>query len=103
MANRDGRRRFGSIRRRESGRYQIRYIGADGQVHTGSETFERKSDADRALVLIEAQISAGNWTNPEGGKAKLEDYTATWITQRPGLRPRTVDLYLWLLKKHIAP
>jgi hypothetical protein len=34
---------------------------------------------------------------------KLEDYAATWITQRPGLRPRTVDLYLWLLKKHIAP
>ena len=29
--------------------------------------------------------------------------TATWITQRPGLRPRTVDLYRWLLKKHIAP
>jgi integrase len=103
MANKDGRRRFGSIRKRESGRYQIRYIGADGQMHTGPETFERKTDADRALVLIEAQISAGNWTNPEGGKAKLEDYATTWITQRPGLRPRTVDLYRWLLKKHIAP
>ena len=72
-------------------------------MHTGPETFERKSDAERALVLIEAQISAGNWTNPERGKVKLEDYAATWITQRPGLRPRTVDLYRWLLKKHIAP
>jgi hypothetical protein len=63
----------------------------------------RKTDAEKALVLIEAQISAGNWTNPERGKVKLEDYAATWITQRPGLRPRTVDLYRWLLKKHIAP
>ena len=26
-----------------------------------------------------------------------------WIAQRPSLRPRTVDLYRWLLKKHIAP
>jgi hypothetical protein len=103
MANRDGRRRFGSIRKRESGRYQIRYIGADGQMHTGPETFERKSDADKALVLIEAQISAGNWTNPERGKVKLEDYAAAWITQRPGLRPRTIDLYRWLLKRHITP
>ncbi|HVB45073.1 MAG TPA: hypothetical protein VNF47_20550 [Streptosporangiaceae bacterium] len=28
---------------------------------------------------------------------------STWIDQRPKLRPRTVDLYRWLLKKHIAP
>jgi integrase len=91
------------MRKLPSGRYQIRYIGTDGQEHTGPETFGRKSDAERALVLIEAQISAGNWTNPERGKVKLEDYAATWITQRPGLRPRTVDLYRWLLKKHIAP
>jgi integrase len=103
MANRDGRRRFGSIRKRESGRYQIRYIGPDGQTHTGPETFERKSDAEKALVLIEAQMSSGNWINPEGGKVKLEDYAAAWITQRPGLRPRTVDLYRWVLQKHIVP
>lgn len=30
-------------------------------------------------------------------------YTETWISQRPGLRPRTVDLYTWLLNKHITP
>jgi hypothetical protein len=27
----------------------------------------------------------------------------SWIIQRPGLRPKTVDLYRWLLAKHIAP
>ncbi|HET6504803.1 MAG TPA: tyrosine-type recombinase/integrase, partial [Amycolatopsis sp.] len=26
-----------------------------------------------------------------------------WINQRPGLRPRTTELYRWLLRKHIAP
>jgi hypothetical protein len=49
MANRNSHRRFGSIRKRESGRYQIRYIGPDGQTHTGPETLERKSDAERTL------------------------------------------------------
>jgi len=34
---------------------------------------------------------------------KLAEYAATWIAQRPGLRVRTVDLYNWLLAKHIAP
>lgn len=30
-------------------------------------------------------------------------YAATWIAQRPGLRPRSADNYRWLLKKHIMP
>ena len=57
MANRDGHRRFGNVRMRESGRFQIRYPGPDGRMRTGPETYERKGDAERALVLIEAQIA----------------------------------------------
>jgi hypothetical protein len=67
------------------------------------DTYERKSDADKALVLIEAQMAAGQRNDPDRGKVKLADYAATWIAQRPGLRPRTVDLYRWLLGKHITP
>ena len=103
MANRGGHRRFGNVRRRESGRYQIRYPGPDGRMRTGPETYERKSDADRALVMIEAQMRSGEWTDPERTKVKLGDYASAWITQRPGLRPRTMDLYRWLLRKHIEP
>jgi integrase len=33
----------------------------------------------------------------------VDDYATMWIAQRPGLRPRTVDLYTWLLKRHISP
>src|SRR5690349_19588800 len=103
MANRDRHRRFGNVRRRESGRYQIRYPGPDGRMRTGPETYERKSDAGRALVMLEAQIRSGEWTDPERGKVKLGDYGSAWITERPGLRPRTMDLYRWLLRKHIEP
>ena len=46
---------------------------------------------------------AGEWTDPQRAKVKLADYARSWIAQRPGLRPRTVDLYTWLLDKHIAP
>ncbi|MFG1861915.1 tyrosine-type recombinase/integrase [Microbispora bryophytorum] len=45
----------------------------------------------------------GEWTDPDRGKVKLKDYAETWVSQRPCLRPRTVDLYTWLLKKHITP
>ena len=35
--------------------------------------------------------------------AKYADYGATWIDERPGLRPKTVTLYRYLLRSHIAP
>jgi integrase len=101
--NKPGHRRFGNIRKLPSGRFQASYLGPDGQRRNAPETFERKGDAARALVMIEAQMSAGDWVDPERGKVKLADYAATWITQRPGLRPRSADNYRWLLKKHITP
>ena len=103
MANKDGHRRFGNVRKLPSGRFQIRYPGPDGRIRTGPETYERKGDADKALVLTEAQMTSGDWTDPDRGKIKLADYASAWITERPGLRPRTVDLYRWLLRKHIEP
>ena len=52
----------------EVGLYQIRYPGPGGRMRTGLETYERKSDADKALVLIESQMASGEWTDPERGK-----------------------------------
>jgi hypothetical protein len=103
MANQHKHRRFGNVRKLPSGRYQTRYPGPDGRMRTGPETYERKSDAEKALVIIEAQMASGRWSDPERGKIKLGDYASAWIAERPGLRPRTQDLYRWLLSKHIAP
>jgi integrase len=103
MPNKQGHRRFGNVRRLPSGRYQVRYPGPDGRLCSHPQTFDRKGDAERALSLIEAQIIAGEWTDPQRGKATLGDYARDWITQRPGLRVRTIDFYRWLLAKHIEP
>ena len=103
MANKDGHRRFGNVRKLPSGRFQIRYPGPDGRIRTGPETYERKGDADKALVIVEAQMASSSWTDPDRGKMRLGDYASVWIAERPGLRPRTMDLYRWLLRKHIEP
>jgi Phage integrase, N-terminal SAM-like domain len=103
MANKEGHRYFGNIRRLASGRYQIRYPGPDGRMRTGPETYARSGDAKRALTLIEADIMAGEWADPNRGKVRLGDYAARWIAQRPGLRPRTMDLYSWVLDRYIVP
>ena len=97
------RRYFGNVRQRESGRWQVRYRGPDGQLRPAPETFVRKSDADRYLRLIESRMSQGEWSDPNRARVLVDDYATSWIAQRPGLRPRTVDLYTWLLKRHISP
>ena len=77
------------------------YIGPDGARRYGPETFERKAEAERFLALVEVQLATGDWTNPAGGRISVGDYAAIWIGERPGLRVRTIDLYRWLLAKHI--
>ena len=103
MANKDGHRRFGSIRVLPSGRVQIRYPGPDGRMRTGADTYPDKRSADRALSLIEGQMITGEWTDPRRAKVTLQAYAEKWIDQRPNLRPRTVELYRWLLARHIGP
>jgi integrase len=98
-----GRRRFGSVRKRDSGRYQVRYPGPDGLPRTAPETFARKSDAERYLTMVEAQMLRGEWIDPERARVTVGDYAERWIAHRPGLRPRTIALYRWMLGKHIAP
>jgi len=103
MANRHGHRRFGTIRRLASGRYQVRYRGVDGRLRPAPDTYPTRRDAERVLTLIESAMIRGEWIEPERGKVTVHDYADAWITQRPGLRPRTIDLYRWLLAKHIDP
>ena len=97
------KRRFGRVRQLPSGRWQARYQGPDGIDRAAPETFGSKTDAEVWLTLKEAEILKGDWTNPDDGKVPLADYAQTWIAERPGLRPKTVELYRYLLRKHIAP
>ncbi|MDN5751353.1 MAG: site-specific integrase [Pseudonocardia sp.] len=45
----------------------------------------------------------GDWIDPQRSSVPFEAYAERWITERPALRPRTVELYRWLLRKHLAP
>jgi integrase len=40
---------------------------------------------------------------PDAGLVLIADYGAAWIEERPGLRPKTVTLYRYLLRAHITP
>ena len=104
MANSKGRRRrFGSIRRLPSGRYQARYPGPDGVDRPADDTFATKADAEDWLTLKEAEILEDDWIDPDAGNVFVPAYVETWIGENTALRPKTVKIYRGLLRSHIAP
>jgi integrase len=97
------KRRFGRVRKLPSGRWQARYPGPDGIDRPAPETFGTKTDANVWLTLKEAEIRNGDWIDPGAGAVFVVDFGSTWIDERPGLRPKTIRLYRYLLRSHIAP
>ena len=97
------RRHFGRVRKLPSGRYQARYHDPNGIDRPAPYTFATKTDAERWLVSVEADMIKGTWRSPDLGRIALGEYLPKWIDQRPNLRPRTIELYHWIYRKHIEP
>ena len=53
------RRRFGLVRKLPSGRFQASFIGPSGNRQSAPRTFRTKTDADRWLSAVEADLSRG--------------------------------------------
>src|ERR1700744_3024196 len=99
------RRDFGSIRRRDNGRWQARYRDPNGRVH--NRMFATRGDAARYLAGIRADLDRGDWFDPSAGQMRLRDYADAWLKTRRvrgrSLAPRTVVQYRWQLDKHLLP
>ncbi|MBG0813790.1 site-specific integrase [Planomonospora sp. ID82291] len=101
--SRPAKRRFGRVRQLPSGRWQARYPGPDGVDRPAPETFATKRDAEVWLTKKEAEIIDEDWTNPDLGKVSFKEYGSDWVNERPGLRPKTAQLYEGLLRIHLVP
>lgn len=96
------KRTFGSVRKLPSGRYQASYWH-EGERQTASRTFGAKATANAYLATVEADIRRGGWIDPSAGAVVFRDYADRWLTSRHDLAERTVELYRWLLDRHILP
>jgi integrase len=41
--------------------------------------------------------------DPDAGRVLFGNYATDWIEERPGLRPKTTELYRYLLRRHLSP
>lgn len=103
VSGRAGRCGFGAIRKLPSGRYQMRYLAPDGLYRSAPQTFATRTDADRFLAKIQADMDRGSWIDPDLGRVTLHAYADRWLADRTSLRPRTRELYAGLLRRHVLP
>ncbi|MBW3649329.1 MAG: site-specific integrase [Actinobacteria bacterium] len=68
-----------------------------------SRSFRSKREAVRFEAQENADRSRADWRDPALGAVRFEDYAEQWLLCRPGLRPRTVELYRSELKCHLLP
>jgi integrase len=80
-----------------------RYKGPDGIDRPAPRTFESKTSAERWLSVTEAEIIQDGWIDPDGGRVLFAAYARDRIEERPELRPKTVELYRYLLRQHLEP
>ncbi|MFP8905534.1 tyrosine-type recombinase/integrase [Streptomyces atacamensis] len=102
MPNARGRRRrFGSVRKLPSGRFQARYRGPDGLMRSADKTFATQTDADRWLVQQEAKILSGDWRNPDD-RMLFGEYAEAWFKDRD-YAATTRERNASALRLHILP
>lgn len=104
MANSQGRRRrFGSVRQLKSGRWQVRYRDPNtGQLRSAEETYATKTDAEVALTHIEADITRGQWADPDAGKVQFGEYATAWLKDRK-LAARSRERHESVIRLHLLP
>jgi integrase len=99
-----GRRRSGTVRKLSSGRWQARYLKPDGERVNAPGTFTTKTDAMRWLVAVETDIGRGDWHDPRSGDVSYGEWADRWLAvKEPTLAPSTVELYRYLLRRHVRP
>ncbi len=89
-------------RQTESGvRHEVRYRDPIGSER--SRTFTAKRLAEKFEREQRAEVGKGSWLDPRHGSQTFAEFMAKWLAERHDLRPRTLELYRSLLRRHLKP
>ncbi|MQY19330.1 tyrosine-type recombinase/integrase [Nocardia macrotermitis] len=96
------RRRFGKVRKLPSGRFQASFIAPSGERQNAPNTFRTKTDADRWLVKVEADISKGTWLDEKLSLERFEDYAKAYLRDNADVGKRWEETCLRNLRLHMV-
>ena len=91
---------MGYVQKR-NGNYRARYKDPVGHVH--SNTFDRKMDAERFLVSIEADKQKGNWIDPRFADMPVARWAEEFMALCRRLAPIAQETYQRDLDRYVLP
>lgn len=97
------RRSFGTIRKLESGRFQVRYRNSAGRMVPGPGTFAAKGDAQRWLATAEADQLRGTFVDQRGLRLTFDEWAEEWLASKPGQRAATLARDRAAIRTHFSP
>jgi len=75
-----GRRRFGSVRKLPSGKWQASYLDKAGNRQNAPGTFVYRTDADLWLNNVELEMARGTWLGNDAEKVTFGEYAAEYLS-----------------------
>ena len=81
--------------------YEVKLRTLDGRQY--SRSFRTRKEAEAFQVRERSAQMQGTWVDPGAGRLAFGVYAERWLAQRVGLRPRTAELYDYLLRHHVLP
>lgn len=80
--------------------WQARWRDPDGRQR--KKTFPRRTDADKFLTALRAEMLRGAYIDPDAGRVSVGEYAGTWVAGRPH-RASTAEHQARLIRNHVAP
>jgi integrase len=81
--------------------YEVKLRSPNGRQY--SRTFRTRREAEDFVARERAALLQGTWLDPNAGKEIFGTYAARWLKMRGDIRPRTLELYDYLLRHHLVP
>ena len=81
--------------------YDVRLRTLQGKQY--EKTFRTRKEADAFEAEERTAKLQGTSIDPHGGQVRFGQYADLWMMHRPSLRPRTAELYDYLLRHYIRP
>src|SRR5205814_3275245 len=82
---------------------QASFVTPAGVRQNAPDTFRTKTDAERWLVRVEADISRGAWTDEHLSRETFGNYARAWLRDHPKMGPRYRETCTRNLRLHLAP
>ena len=79
--------------------YEVKLRTPSGRQY--SRSFRTRKEAEAFQVQQLASQVHGSWIDPGAGSVPFAQYAGQWLDERVSLRPRTAELYDYLLRHHL--